>query len=280
MWAIFFASVIPFILWVIQKINNKTSRRANYIRRRVFAYCLIYVFLAEILAIVTERQDGIPIPIMGTIFVIYGFLKKDLKGNRGYFYSIWESYKPEYVVFKGDDFKPKANNQKSSIDDIQSIGKEIINKSKTIIQEKASDLGSELIDTASKIKNISKPSIICPNCGALNEKGDNFCGECGTPLPDFNEQIEEKKPIKIEKKIESKIKTISNPEITSIGKKEVKEEVKKEVKEEVKEEAKEIKATPKVSSTKDQLKEYKQLFDEGLISEEEYTALKKKALNL
>ena len=76
------------------------------------------------------------------------------------------------------------------------------------------------------------------------------------------------------------IKTISNPEITSIGKKEVKEEVKKEVKEEVKEEAKEIKATPKVSSTKDQLKEYKQLFDEGLISEEEYTALKKKALNL
>ena len=36
----------------------------------------------------------------------------------------------------------------------------------------------------------------------------------------------------------------------------------------------------KNSSTKDQLKEYKQLFDEGLISEEEYTALKKKALDL
>ena len=36
----------------------------------------------------------------------------------------------------------------------------------------------------------------------------------------------------------------------------------------------------KNSSTKDQLKEYKQLFDEGLISEEEYKALKKKALNL
>ena len=38
--------------------------------------------------------------------------------------------------------------------------------------------------------------------------------------------------------------------------------------------------SPKNSSTKDQLKEYKQLFDEGLISEEEYTALKKKALDL
>ena len=39
-------------------------------------------------------------------------------------------------------------------------------------------------------------------------------------------------------------------------------------------------SSPKNSSTKDQLKEYKQLFDEGLISEEEYIALKKKALNL
>ena len=39
-------------------------------------------------------------------------------------------------------------------------------------------------------------------------------------------------------------------------------------------------SSPKNSSTKNQLKEYKQLFDEGLISEEEYSALKKKALNL
>ena len=37
---------------------------------------------------------------------------------------------------------------------------------------------------------------------------------------------------------------------------------------------------PKNSSTKDQLIEYKQLFDEGLISEEEYSALKKKTLDL
>ena len=36
----------------------------------------------------------------------------------------------------------------------------------------------------------------------------------------------------------------------------------------------------KKNLNKEELKEYKQLFDEGLISEEEYTALKKKALDL
>ena len=45
-------------------------------------------------------------------------------------------------------------------------------------------------------------------------------------------------------------------------------------------EKREIKSSKQNSSTKNQLKEYKQLFDEGLISEEEYIALKKKALNL
>ena len=45
-------------------------------------------------------------------------------------------------------------------------------------------------------------------------------------------------------------------------------------------EKREIKSSKQNSSTKDQLKEYKQLFDEGLISKEEYIALKKKALNL
>ena len=45
-------------------------------------------------------------------------------------------------------------------------------------------------------------------------------------------------------------------------------------------EKRELKSSPKNSSTKDQLKEYKELFDEGLISEEEYSVLKKKALDL
>ena len=45
-------------------------------------------------------------------------------------------------------------------------------------------------------------------------------------------------------------------------------------------EKRDLKSSTKNSSTRDQLKEFKQLFDEGLISEEEYTALKKKALDL
>jgi hypothetical protein len=45
-------------------------------------------------------------------------------------------------------------------------------------------------------------------------------------------------------------------------------------------EKRDLKSSKKNSSTRDQLKEFKQLFDEGLISEEEYTALKKKALDL
>ena len=45
-------------------------------------------------------------------------------------------------------------------------------------------------------------------------------------------------------------------------------------------EKREIKSSKQNSSTKDQLKEYKQLFDEGLISEEEYSLLKKKALDI
>ena len=48
----------------------------------------------------------------------------------------------------------------------------------------------------------------------------------------------------------------------------------------VSKEKRDLKSSKKNSSTRDQLKEFKQLFDEGLISEEEYTALKKKALDL
>ena len=105
----------------------------------------------------------------------------------------------------------------------------------------------------SRQKETQDEKLYCPSCYAVVKEEEKFCGECGFQLL-FEQEIENAPSYtKKEKQI---------PEIKG------------------REEVKEIKATPKKSSTKDQLKEYKQLFDEGLISEEEYKALKKKALNL
>ncbi len=59
-------------------------------------------------------------------------------------------------------------------------------------------------------------SLTCSNCGSLNEKGANLCGEHGKPIQDFNKKIEAKKSMKLEKKIESKTQKISNYKITSL----------------------------------------------------------------
>ena len=101
-------------------------------------------------------------------------------------------------------------------------------------------------------KKAIKERLYCPSCYAEVNEEDIFCGECGYQLI-IEEEIETTPIEKINQAKQTKL---------------------------VKEKVKEIKSTPETSSTKDQLKEYKQLFDEGLISEEEYTALKKKALNL
>ena len=101
-------------------------------------------------------------------------------------------------------------------------------------------------------KKAIKERLYCPSCYAeVNEK-DLFCGECGFRLI-VEEEIDTTPIEKINQAKQTKL---------------------------VKEKVKEIKSTPEINSTKDQLKEYKQLFDEGLISEEEYSVLKKKALDL
>ena len=115
-----------------------------------------------------------------------------------------------------------------------------------------------------KTKSVTKTErLYCPSCYAEVNQEDIFCGECGFKLI-VEEEIETTPIEKIKQAKQTKL---------------VKEKV-KEIKEKVKEKVKEIKSPPETSSTKDQLKEYKQLFDEGLISEEEYIALKKKALDL
>ena len=104
----------------------------------------------------------------------------------------------------------------------------------------------------SRQKETQDEKLYCPSCYAEVNQEDIFCGECGFKLI-VEEEIETTPIEKINQAKQTKL---------------------------VKEKVKEIKSPPEKSSTKDQLKEYKQLFDEGLISEEEYTALKKKALDL
>ena len=107
----FFCSIIPFILWIIQKARNKTSSKANYTRRRVFAYMMALSILAKFVEFATDllAQGKFGIPIFYIFWTGYGFITKDFLGNRGYFYSIWEPYKPEYVSFKGDKVNKKSN---------------------------------------------------------------------------------------------------------------------------------------------------------------------------
>tara|TARA_Y100001968_G_C19225468_1_gene651840 strand:+ start:105 stop:467 length:363 start_codon:yes stop_codon:yes gene_type:complete len=108
---ILLASLIPFLLWIIQKITKRTSLHASYIRRRIFAWGLlvfsilgvfdILILLAELEAesvhprIFISLGKGI---IFQGIVLFYGF-KSGKKENeaRGWWFSIWESYKPEYM---------------------------------------------------------------------------------------------------------------------------------------------------------------------------------------
>ena len=45
---ILIASLIPFVVWVIQKLTGKTGPKATYIRRRIFAYGLLFIFILSI----------------------------------------------------------------------------------------------------------------------------------------------------------------------------------------------------------------------------------------
>ena len=115
---------IPLIMWLIQKATNTTGKKANYLRRRAFAWCLMLIFLLSLVSFIPicigaiqaipSDPSGIKLfkfakylafnlVAYGAMFN-FGFKKKEGE-NRGYFFSIWESYKPEYVVLKVDTKK-------------------------------------------------------------------------------------------------------------------------------------------------------------------------------
>ena len=105
------ASLIPFLLWIFQKIRKTISSKATYIRRRIFAWSLLAVFpidLAGIGYLLGQAADAnkyssvvrplIQSAIIWIVILFYGFRSgKGEKEARGYWFSIWEAYKPEYM---------------------------------------------------------------------------------------------------------------------------------------------------------------------------------------
>ena len=113
--------VIPLIMWIIQKITNTTGKKADYLRRRAFAYCILICFFLSLFNFIPIFIEGIKIiPTDTQGFKTYKFAKfllpnlviygsifnfgfKNTKGeNKGFFFSIWQAYKSEYVVIKND----------------------------------------------------------------------------------------------------------------------------------------------------------------------------------
>tara|TARA_B100000073_G_scaffold312701_1_gene286659 strand:+ start:1856 stop:2584 length:729 start_codon:yes stop_codon:yes gene_type:complete len=236
-----FAGIIPLLMWLYQKANDKESEAYRNLNWTIFL----------------------------VLFVILGVL--DISGSLSNYINYFEKYGSnnnsqilanklarEIVLYLIVIF-PVGWNQKSKI---QKILKKIF--SPTNSDKKQSNSYERKLSRTqkqprrSRQKETQDKKFYCPSCYAVVKEEEKFCGECGFQLL-VEEEIENAPLItKNEKQI---------PEI-------------REVIEKVKEKVKEIKSPPQTSSTKDQLKEYKQLFDEGLISEEEYTALKKKALDL
>jgi len=107
------ASVIPFILWLIQKVTGNTGSRATYLRRRVFAIGLLIAFILNlfglILLIQEVKSDYETMSILGSYLgravavwslAIWAGLQNKPNENKGFIYAIWQPYKPEYIVEK------------------------------------------------------------------------------------------------------------------------------------------------------------------------------------
>ena len=115
-------------MWIIQKSTNTTGKKANYLRRRAFGWCVLIIFLLSLLTSLPLIIEGIKLlPTDSQGYMTYKFakftlfrllfwvtivslgFKRVINENRGYFFSIWESYKPEYVVLKVDSKKDQQN---------------------------------------------------------------------------------------------------------------------------------------------------------------------------
>ena len=107
------ASLIPFVVWVIQKISGNTGPKATYLRRRIFAFSMLFIFLISVFGAIFLYQSlqGDPEIIsslsryLGKRFAFWGLvfwigLSNKPNEDKGFFYSIWQPYKPEYIADK------------------------------------------------------------------------------------------------------------------------------------------------------------------------------------
>ena len=52
------ASLIPFVVWVIQKITGNTGPKASYLRRRIFAYGILIIFIFSVIGFISLFQEA------------------------------------------------------------------------------------------------------------------------------------------------------------------------------------------------------------------------------
>lgn len=107
------ASLIPFIVWVIQKATGNTGSKATYLRRRIFAYGIFIIFIISLIGTIALFQEaqgdtkniGILSRSLGRSIVFWAILfwaglSNKPNEDKGFFYSIWQPYKPEYIADK------------------------------------------------------------------------------------------------------------------------------------------------------------------------------------
>ena len=124
------ASLIPFVIWVFQKATGKTGPKATYLRRRIFAYGILIVLIINVIGIINIFQEvgdsaSLSRVLVRNIFywvLVFKFgLSNKPNEDKGFFYSIWQPYKPEYIADKNKISKSQKkilkNNQPEFLSD-------------------------------------------------------------------------------------------------------------------------------------------------------------------
>ena len=243
----FLAAIIPFFMWLYQKVTKTNSPEKQNLNLIIFGVLFTVLSLWDIASLIITYSNAVQ---------DYGNYVPQVFTNR--IVSRLVVYGCVFLPLIFRIFKLKKGDKFSIIEQFKNIFNKLeqndLQRNSNKQKDRARYTNSNPSNKSSrKTKSVNKTErLYCPNCYAEVNEEDIFCGECGYQLI-IEEEIETTPIEKIKQAKQTKL---------------------------VKEKVKEIKSPPETSSTKDQLKEYKQLFDEGLISEEEYTALKKKALDI